>query len=184
MTVLLDLASATCSVGARAEFLLYANNHRRPQLLRRLHLRLMHVRHGTQIYCGPQVLIRNRGGVALGERCALGYNTQLWNYAPINIGEDFMSAPGLVINSGGHDVLTMKGTSAPVHIGNRVWCGVNVTILAGVSIGDDVVIAAGAVVTKDVPSGSIVGGVPACLIRPLQRDPEVFDRSDWGLAAK
>jgi acetyltransferase-like isoleucine patch superfamily enzyme len=88
-----------------------------------------------------------------------------------------MSAPGLVINAGGHDVLTMKATSAPVRIGNRVWCGVNVTILAGVTIGDDVVVAAGAVVTRDVPSGSVVGGVPARLIRSLERDLAAFDRS-------
>lgn len=179
LNTLLNLMATASSLAARAEFLLYANNHRRVQPLRRLHLWLMRVQHGRQIYCGPHVLIRNRGGVTLGERCALGYDTQLWNYAPITIGEDFMSAPGLLVNSGGHDVLTMKGTRAPVKIGKRVWCGTNVTILGGVTIGDDVVVAAGAVVVKDVPSGSVVGGVPARLIRKLERDPDAFDRSDW-----
>ena len=50
---------------------------------------------------------------------------------------------------------------APVVIGDNVWIGANVTILPGVTIGDYVVVAAGAVVTKDVPSGVLVAGVPA-----------------------
>jgi serine acetyltransferase len=86
LTFVLDLAAGLSSLGARVEFLLYANKHWRPQLLRRLHLWLMRVRHGGQIYCGPNIMIRNRGGVTLGNRCALGFDTQLWNYASITIG--------------------------------------------------------------------------------------------------
>lgn len=168
------------ALGARIEFSLWADTHRRRQSFRRLYLWLMRVQHGHHIYCGPLVMIRAPGNLTLGERCALGYDTRIWNYAPVLIGDDFMAAAGLTINTGGHDVQTMRGVIAPVSIGNRVWCGLNVSILAGVTIGDDVVVAAGAVVTRDVPSGSIVGGVPARLIRPLLRDPAAFDRSDWG----
>ena len=50
-------------------------------------------------------------------------------------------------------------------IGNDVWIGANVSIMAGVNIGDGCVIAAGAVVTKDIPAHSIVGGVPAKVIK-------------------
>lgn len=49
----------------------------------------------------------------------------------------------------------------PIHIGNDVWIGGNVTIMPGLTIGNNVVIAAGAVVTKDVPNNSLVAGVPA-----------------------
>ncbi|HEY9610735.1 hypothetical protein [Allocoleopsis sp.] len=64
----------------------------------------------------------------------------------------------------------MAPTPRPIQIGNRVWCGINVTILAGVSIGDDVVIGAGSLVCKDIPSNSIAVGVPAKVIRPIVRD--------------
>lgn len=56
----------------------------------------------------------------------------------------------------------------PVVIGNGVWIGANVTILGGVNIGDGAVVAAGAVVTKDVPAKTLVGGVPAKVIKQLQ----------------
>ena len=57
---------------------------------------------------------------------------------------------------------------APIHIGKNVWIGANATILAGVTIGDDTVIAAGAVVTKDVPGNTVAGGVPAKVIKRIE----------------
>ena len=56
---------------------------------------------------------------------------------------------------------------APVKIGNKVWIGANVTILPGVSIGEGAVLAAGAVVNKDVPARTIVAGVPARVIKSI-----------------
>ena len=64
------------------------------------------------------------------------------------------------------------GIAKPVTIGNDVWIGGNVTILPGVNIGNNVVIAARAVVTKDVPDNSLIGGVPAKIIRQLENDIE------------
>ena len=58
----------------------------------------------------------------------------------------------------------------PVTIGIDVWIGGYVTILPGVTIGNNVIVAAGAVVTKDVPDNSLVGGVPAKLIRTIEND--------------
>ena len=58
----------------------------------------------------------------------------------------------------------------PIHIGNDVWIGGNVTIMPGLTIGNNVVIAAGAVVTKDVPDNSLVAGVPAKKVRDLEND--------------
>ena len=58
---------------------------------------------------------------------------------------------------------------APIHIGKRAWLGANVTVLPSVSIGDGAVIASGAVVTKDVPDNTIAAGVPAKIIRTIER---------------
>jgi len=58
---------------------------------------------------------------------------------------------------------------APVHIGRDVWIGANAVILPGVTIGDGAVIAAGAVVTKDVPENTVAGGVPAKVIKSVHK---------------
>ena len=56
---------------------------------------------------------------------------------------------------------------APIVLGKRVWIGSNSTITKGVTIGDNSIVAAGAVVTKDVPANCIVGGVPARIIKKI-----------------
>ncbi|MCI5143270.1 MAG: hypothetical protein D3909_16400 [Candidatus Electrothrix sp. ATG1] len=83
-----------------------------------------------------------------------------------------MGSTGLHLDTGGHDPQTMKPQCGAISIGERVWCGVNVTILAGVTVGDDVVIGAGSVVCQNIPSGSIAVGVPARVIKNLQRNPK------------
>ena len=62
------------------------------------------------------------------------------------------------------------GITKSVSIGNAAWIGVNITILPGVTIGNNVVIASGAVATKDVPDNCVVGGVPAKVIRDIESD--------------
>lgn len=59
---------------------------------------------------------------------------------------------------------------APIHIGKRMWIGANATVLPGVTIGDGAVVAAGAVVTKDVPENTVVGGVPARVMRKIGKE--------------
>lgn len=61
---------------------------------------------------------------------------------------------------------------APIVIGRGVWIGANVTVLPGVTIGDDAVVAAAAVVTRDVPAGAVVVGAPARVVR------SVYERDD------
>lgn len=64
------------------------------------------------------------------------------------------------------------GRRDPIVVENDVWIGANVTILGGVTIGEQSIVAAGAVVTEDVPPESVVGGVPASIIKQLQLDSE------------
>lgn len=53
----------------------------------------------------------------------------------------------------------------PIHVGKHVWIGMNATIMKGVTIGDNAIVGAGAIVTKDVPANAIVAGVPAKIIK-------------------
>lgn len=96
--------------------------------------------------------------------------------APLTIGKKVIFGPNPTIITGDHriDVIgkyimdshdKLPDNDAPVLIDDDVWCGANVTILKGVTIGRGSVIAAGAVVTKSFPPYSIIGGVPARLLR-------------------
>lgn len=111
---------------------------------------------GKNITVGKNVFInacchfQDHGGVSLGDGCQIGHNVV---FATLNHG----LAP--------EDRQTTY--PVPITLGKNVWVGSNSTILQGVTIGDNAVIAAGAVVTKDVPENTIVGGVPARIIRKI-----------------
>jgi acetyltransferase-like isoleucine patch superfamily enzyme len=76
-----------------------------------------------------------------------------------------------VLSTGGHvfdapgSIREQGFTKAPIVIGSYVWIGANATVVEGVTIADHAIVAAGAVVTSDVPPGAIVGGVPARVVR-------------------
>lgn len=111
---------------------------------------------GKNIHVGENVFInacchfQDHGGVTIGDGCQIGHNVV---FATLNHGlqpeERGITYP------------------APIVLGKNVWVGSNSTILQGVTIGDNAVIAAGAVVTKDVEAGTIVGGVPARFIKKI-----------------
>lgn len=137
---------------------------------RRLQFRMIGVKHGHILFIGRELDLLCTGNLVLGERCGIGDFVRIDSHAPIIIGDDFIGSTGLHLNSGTHDPSTLDPKILPIHIGNRVWCGINVTILAGVTIGDDVVVGAGSLVCKDIPSNSIAAGVPAKVIKPLIRN--------------
>jgi acetyltransferase-like isoleucine patch superfamily enzyme len=109
-----------------------------------------------------------------------GKNITVGENVFINSGCRFQDQAGIIIGDGvliGHNVVLAtlnhgfapsdRSTTypAPIKIGNNVWISANVTVVPGVTIGDNAIIAAGAVVTKDVPENTVVGGVPAKLIK-------------------
>lgn len=112
-----------------------------------------------------------------------GKNITLGKDVFINSGCHFQDQGGILIGDGtmiGHNVVlatinhdldpknNRKNHYAPITIGKHVWIGSNATVLAGVSIGDWAVVGAGAVVTKDVPPKSVVGGIPARIIKMIE----------------
>jgi acetyltransferase-like isoleucine patch superfamily enzyme len=93
----------------------------------------------------------------------------------ITIEDGVFIAPDVKILTEGHPEEPARRhtlVTKPIHVGRNVWIGAGATILPGVSIGENAIIAAGAVVSKDVEANMIVGGVPARPIRPIRRDEE------------
>lgn len=156
-------------VWALAEIEVLFSQPNDPLAIRRLYLRLQRIRFSKVLWIGRDFYLQTSGNLTIGDRCALGEHTMILNWGTVTIGDDFLSAPGLHLNTGTHDVETLEPGAAPIRIGSRVWCGANVTVLAGVSIGDDTVIGAGAVVCADLPPRSVAVGVPARVVRTLAR---------------
>ena len=136
---------------------------------RQRELRALGVHFGERLSVGSHMYVHRRGNLIIGARVSLGSYVQLINCAPIAIGDGSLFASHLTISTETRDPVTLQPGCQSVTIGQRVWSGLNVIILAGVSIGDDVVIGAGSVVTSDVPADCVVAGRPARIIRQLDR---------------
>lgn len=107
---------------------------------------------GDNVDLAKDVLITTSGGVTIGDRALIGYRTQIisTNHSIPPIGKPF----------------PISGDSPnPIRIGHDTWIGANCVITPGVSIGEGAVVAAGSVVTRNVPANAIVGGIPAKLIK-------------------
>lgn len=110
--------------------------------------------------------------ISIGENFFANFNLTILDEAPVVIGDDVFIGPNVSIYTACHPIeadkrSTRQEWAEPVTIGNDVWIGGSATILPGVAIGDRVVIGAGAVVTKDVPPDSVVGGNPAKIIKRI-----------------
>lgn len=119
--------------------------------------------------------------IVIGSGCSIGDFNHISAVNRIIIGDNLLTGKwvSIIDNSHGHSIyddtnqpplerdITSKG---PIVIGNNVWIGDKVTILPGVSIGDGVVIGANSVITKNVPSNSVVAGVPARIIKQSSKE--------------
>lgn len=124
---------------------------------------------GSVTLCEGAKIITKRGGVKI---CTHSYinGATIDCSNSIEIGEYCAIAQGAIIkDSDEHAIVDELGNkneyTQPIIIGNKVWIGTNAIILKGVTIGDGAIVAAGAVVTKDVPAHALVAGVPAKVIR-------------------
>jgi maltose O-acetyltransferase len=110
--------------------------------------------------------------IHVGKNFHAGYNCTILDMAEVRIGDNCMIAPNVGIYTAGHNISPVDrhktGHAYPINIGSNVWIGGHVVILGGVTIGDNSIIAAGAVVTKDVPANVIVAGNPAKKIKDIE----------------
>ena len=151
---------------------------KRAQLLREM---LAEV--GENCYIEPP-LRSNFGGhhVHLGKNVYANFNLTLVDDTHIYIGDCTMIGPNVTIATASHPVLPElreKGYqyNVPVHIGRNCWLGAGVVVLPGVTIGDNTVIGAGSVVTRDIPANVVAVGSPCRVLREIgQKDREMYFR--------
>jgi acetyltransferase-like isoleucine patch superfamily enzyme len=135
-------------------------------------------REGVAIGSGFQCIDGHEESIRIDRYAAIGHNVRLWNFSDIYIGQFCMIAAGVTVSNGWHDKSTFVPASGPVSIGSGCWIGANATIIGSLSIGANSIIAAGALVNKDVPPNSIVAGVPAKIIGTRQLPDRVWHLGD------
>lgn len=119
--------------------------------------------------------------IEIGDKTFISFNVSMIDVGKIEIGSNVLIGPGTGIFTAIHPTdpairATGVQGAKPITIKDRVWIGGNATILPGVTIGEGAIIGAGAVVTKDVPPMTIVGGNPARVIRKIDnKDREVWE---------
>ncbi|WP_413542651.1 sugar O-acetyltransferase [Citricoccus nitrophenolicus] len=105
---------------------------------------------GRRVFINSGCRFQDQGGVTIGDDCLIGHNAV---FATLN-----------------HDLAPERRADmlpAPIILGRRVWLGANVTVLPGVTMGDNSVVGAGSVVTQDVPANTVAVGSPARVVREL-----------------
>ena len=111
--------------------------------------------------------------ITIGKNVFINSDCKFQDQGGITIDDGALIGHGVVLATLNHDMDPAKRQQlhpAPIHIGKCVWIGANATVTGGVTIGDNSIVAAGAVVTKDVPANVVVGGVPAKFIKKIEND--------------
>ena len=164
---------------------LYTFNQTRPTELERRQalLREMFAEVGENCYIEPP-LHTNFGGrhVHFGRQVYANFNLTLVDDTHIYVGDCTMFGPNVVVATAGHPILPELREQGyqfnmPVHIGSNCWLGAGVIVLPGVTIGDNVVVGAGSVVTKDLPDNVVAVGNPCRVLREVgERDRQFYYR--------
>ena len=125
---------------------------------------------------GLGVTVRGEARVRIGSGTFLNLNVMVAAVALVEIGDHCMFANGCFVTDGNHRYddpsrpVTWQGftTKGPTRIGDNVWCGANVVITSGVTVGERAVIGANSVVTENLPAFSLAVGVPAKVLRKIE----------------
>ena len=136
---------------------------------------------GNNVLFEPTIRFDYGFNTSIGDHSFFNFNSVILDVAPVTIGNNVLVGPNVSILTPLHPMVAEErnfrkssdGTlqlieyARPITIGNNVWIAGDVTINAGVTIGDHVVIGSGSVVTKDIPSGVFAAGVPCQVIREI-----------------
>lgn len=138
---------------------------------------------GDNFFIEPPLHMAYGKNTHIGENFYANFNLVIVDDGDVYIGDNVMIAPNVTISPTGHPVepetrkLGMQ-FSIPIRIGNNVWIGSNSVILPGVSIGDNSVIGAGSIVTKDIPPNVVAVGNPCKVLRPIDENDKKFYYKD------
>lgn len=165
-----------------AQDIMYEFNHTRPSDIMRRE-ELVHQMLGT---CGEGVWLEppffaNFGGknCHFGDRVYANFGLTCVDDTGIYVGEDTMFGPHVTLATANHPLLAELRPSGlqynlPIRIGKRCWFGAGAIVVPGVTIGDDTTVAAGCVVTRDLPAGVLAAGVPARVLRDIGERDQLY----------
>lgn len=137
---------------------------------------------GERFFFEPPVHMSYGSHVHIGEGFYSNFNLTLVDDGEIHIGDQVMIGPNVTLCTTGHPVYPLYRElvahySLPIHIGNNVWIGAHSVVLPGVTIGDNTVIGAGSIVTRDIPANVVAVGNPCRVMREIsERDREYYFR--------
>ncbi len=119
----------------------------------------------------PPLYATGGDNTRIGRNVFINQNCTMYDLGGIDIADDVMIGPNVSLITSGHPVAPSQRragvTASPIVIQRNVWIAANVTVIGGVTIGENSVVAAGSVVTKDVPADTLVGGNPTKVIRSI-----------------
>ena len=133
-----------------------------------------HISVGNRVHIGGGTQLISRDGITIGNDVIIAWNCTIYDHNSHSVlweeRKDDITLEWESARSGNSPLCNKNWSvvkSAPIHICDKAWLGFGVTVLKGVTIGEGAVVAAGSIVTKDVPPYTVVGGNPAAVIRTL-----------------
>ena len=160
----------------------YNNTHPREDARRQALMKSILGSSGERFFFEPPVPMSYGTHVHIGENFYSNFNLVLVDDGEIFIGDKVMIGPNVTLCTTGHPVYPLYREmvahySLPIHIGNNVWIGAHSVVLPGVTIGDNAVVGAGSIVTRDIPANTVAFGNPCRVIREISdRDKEFYFR--------
>lgn len=143
------------------------------------HLDAAGIRHKEKLYLEPPFYCEYGTHIEVGENFYANLNCVMLDVGKITIGDNVLFGPNVSLYTAGHPIHPESRNSGyeygiPITIGNNVWIGGSCAVLPGVTIGDNCVIGAGSVVTRDIPCNVIAAGNPCRVIREITEEDRKY----------